>query len=90
MWKWSCIKPKFTIPTSIAPDFYSLQLFFLEFVECLLYFSNLLQLKHSLWTNEKVLSAMQATEEDDLNLPRAAINKLIKETLPQVSTFIHF
>lgn len=25
------------------------------------------------------------TDEDDLNLPRAAINKLIKETLPQVS-----
>ena len=24
------------------------------------------------------------TDEDDLNLPRAAINKLIKETLPQV------
>jgi len=23
-------------------------------------------------------------EDDDLNLPRAAINKMIKETLPQV------
>ena len=26
----------------------------------------------------------EMTEDDDLNLPRAAINKMIKETLPQV------
>lgn len=31
---------------------------------------------------------MQTNEEDDLNLPRAAINKLIKETLPQVRVSI--
>ena len=28
-------------------------------------------------------------EEEDLNLPKAAVNKLIKETLPDVSFKIH-
>lgn len=36
--------------------------------------------------NEVADSGM--ADDDDLNLPRAAVNKLIKETLPQVSYII--